>query len=264
MDIHTAVRQGLQRNVAELRAGLNDEEAWAQEYELQFLESSHAWLPYDIIVACEHSDAGRPELYTGGPVYIGNDIARRRDLWVAWVFELVGDVLWTREISVLKNASFAAQDAEMARLAQRYRMQRMIMDQTGMGEKPVEDMTRAYGADRVEGVLLVGATPLNVATAAKQAFEDRRVRIPQGDAVIRDDLHKIRKVVGATGAPRLLADRDGQGHADRAWACFLGVAGAFSGFVEYGYTPARRTDGVAALIEPVNSRQRAAFGRGAW
>jgi len=237
VDIHEAVRLGLERDVDVLRAGLADEEAWAQEYELQFLETSAPWLPYDLILSCEHPEAGRPELYKGGPVFIGNDIARRRDLWVAWVFELVGDVLWTREIVELKNATFAAHDAEIARLVKKYRLSRLTMDQTGMGEKPVEDMKAAHGEDRVEGVLLNGATPLNVATAAKQAFEDRRIRIPQGNAVLRDDLHKIRKVVGPTGNPRLQAPRDGDGHADRAWACFLGAAGALSGVAEYDYTP---------------------------
>lgn len=238
VDIHEAVAQGLDRDVDALRRGLGDEEAWRQEYELEFLETASAWLSYDLILSCEHPDAGNPRLYRGGPVFIGNDIARRRDLWVAWVFELVGDVLWTREIVEERGISFAAQDAIIHALAAKYRLSRLIMDQTGMGEKPVEDMQASLGADRVEGVLLTGATPLNVATAAKQAFEDRRVRIPAGNSVLRDDLHKIRKVVGPTGSPRLLADRDSKGHADRAWACFLAVSGALSGVVEYAYTPA--------------------------
>jgi len=229
VSIHQAVAQGLDRNIDELRSALNDEDAWAQEYELQFLEEASAWLSYDLIMACEHTDAGRPELYQGGDVYIGNDIARRRDLWVAWVWEMVGDVLWTREIVEAKGISFAEQDAILDELERRYRMRRVAMDQTGMGEKPVEDAQRRYGAHRVEGVLLTGATPLNVATFARQAFEDRRVRIPAGNVVLRADLHKIKKVVGATGAPRLVADRDGDGHADRAWACFLGIASADSG-----------------------------------
>jgi len=229
VNIHQAVAQGLDRDIDELRRALNDEDAWAQEYELQFLEEASAWLSYDLITACEHADAGRPELYQGGDVFIGNDIARRRDLWVSWVWELVSDVLWTREIVERKGISFAEQDAILDELERRYRMRRLAMDQTGMGEKPVEDAQRRYGAHRVEGVLLSGATPLNVATFARQAFEDRRVRIPAGNVVLRADLHKIKKVVGATGAPRLVADRDGDGHADRAWACFLGVAAADNG-----------------------------------
>lgn len=264
INIHEAVRQGLDRDIAALRRGLADEEAWDQEYELKFLETSSSWLSYDLILSCEHAEAGDPELYQGGPVFIGNDIARRKDLWVAWVFELVGDVLWTREISELRNASFAAQDAEMDRLCERYRLSRFIMDQTGMGEKPVEDAQTRYGADRVEGVLLNGATPLNVATAAKQAFEDRRVRIPAGNTVLRDDLHKIRKVVGPTGAPRLLADRDGQGHADRSWACFLGVAGALSGIMEYDYTPATEAGAGPGQDDDDTDDDGRRFGQGAY
>ncbi|TAN70544.1 MAG: terminase, partial [Magnetospirillum sp.] len=183
VDIHQAVAQGLDRDKDELHAALNDEDAWAQEYELQFLEEASAWLSYDMITACEHADAGLPELYQGGDCYIGNDIARRRDLWVAWVWEMMGDVLWTREIVERKGISFAEQDAILDELESRYRMRRLAMDQTGMGEKPVEDAQRRYGVHRVEGVLLAGATPLNVATFAKQAFEDRRVRIPAGNIV---------------------------------------------------------------------------------
>jgi phage FluMu gp28-like protein len=265
VDIHEAVAQGLDRDIASLRRGLADEEAWDQEYELQFLETASSWLSYDLIISCEHAEAGNPDLYGGGPVFVGNDIARRKDLWVAWVYELVGDVLWTREIVELRNASFAAQDAEMDRIFERYRVSRFIMDQTGMGEKPVEDAQIRYGADRVEGVLMSGARPLTVATAAKQGFEDRRVRNPAGNTVLRDDLHKIRKVVGPTGSPRLLADRDGQGHADRSWACFLAIAGALSGVMEYDYIPAGRAEtGPGHDDDDDTGDGRAQFGRGAW
>jgi len=226
VDIYDAVRGGLDRDIEALRAGVADEDAWRQEYELEFLDEASAWLPYDLITACEHGDAGVPGLYQGGDCFVGNDIARRRDLWVAWVWELVGDVLWTREIVELKGATFARQDAELDRIMRAYKVVRVAMDQTGMGEKPVEDAQNRYGRHRVEGVLLSGARPLTVATCARQAFEDRKVRLPEGNPVLRADLHKIRKVVGATGAPRLLADRDGEGHADRAWAGFLGIAAA--------------------------------------
>ncbi|MDE1149710.1 MAG: terminase family protein [Azospirillaceae bacterium] len=224
VDIHQAVAEGLDRNIPELRAALNDEDAWRQEFELEFLEESTAWLSYDVIVGCEDPAAGKPDLYQGGPCLIGNDIARRKDLWVAWVWERVGDVLWTREIVELKGASFAAQDAEIARLMARYNVERLVMDQTGMGEKPVEDAQRAYG-HKVEGVILQASTRLNVAIAAKQKFEDRKVRLPTGNATLRADLHKLKRIAGDTGAPRLVADRDGDGHADRTWAAFLGIAG---------------------------------------
>ncbi|MCL2029539.1 MAG: terminase family protein [Deltaproteobacteria bacterium] len=239
VDIETAVNQGLARDIAELRAGAGDEDLWRQEYLLEFLDEASAWLTYDLIMSCENEAAGDPSGYQGAPCYIGNDIARRGDLWVAWVWEEVGDVLWTREIVTLKNKTFAEQDSVLDALIKKYRVARLAMDQTGMGEKPVEDAKRRYGGGLVEGVIMTAGRKLAVATAARQRFEDRKCRIPAGDPVLRADLHKTKKVVGPTGAPRLMADRDEAGHADRAWAAFLGLAAARSGGQVYDYTPAR-------------------------
>jgi phage FluMu gp28-like protein len=157
---------------------------------------------------------------------VGNDIAARGDLWVAWVDELVGDVLWTRELVELRRATFAEHDAELDRIMRRYDVRRLCMDQTGMGEKPVEDAQRRYGALRVEGVLFTGPNKLALATLGKQAFQDHRIRIPQGRRELREDLHKLRKVVGPTGTVRFLAERDASGHADRTWAAFLALSAA--------------------------------------
>ena len=76
-------------------------EAWQQEYELVFLDGLGSWLTFDLIAGCEHDDAGKPDLYQGGPCFLGWDIARRNDLTVFWVLELVGDVLWTRQVTEL-------------------------------------------------------------------------------------------------------------------------------------------------------------------
>jgi len=225
-DIYQAVADGLPRNIEELRTALDDDDAWAQEYELQFLDEALAWLPFELINSVEDDKAGRPELYKGGPCYFGNDIGTRRDLWVAWVLELVGDVLWTREICALKRAKFAEHDATMADLFRRYNIIRLCMDQTGMGEKPVEDAQRRYGSTRVEGVLFTSPNKLTLATQGKQAFEDRKIRIPLGDPHLRSDLHSLRKIPTGTGNFRFDAERDEQGHADRAWACFLAAHAA--------------------------------------
>jgi phage FluMu gp28-like protein len=122
-------------------------------------------------------------------------------------------------------------------LMARYRVVRLAADQTGMGEKPVEDMQRRHGTMRVEGVIMSPPRQLDIATAARQRFEDRKVRIPMGDVALRADLHKLKKVIGPTGNPRLVADRDGEGHADRTWAGFLGIAAAETGEAPIDFTP---------------------------
>lgn len=260
-DIYEAVADGLPRNIEELKAGINDDDAWQQEYELKWLDEASAWLDYNLISSVEHDQAGKPELYADGPCYIGNDIAARNDLWVAWVLEQVGDVLWTREIKVLKRAAFAVQDQVMNELMRKYRVLRLCMDQTGMGEKPVEDAIRRYGTTRVEGVLFTGPNKQILATVGKQVFEDRTIRIPMGDTDLRADLHKLRKITTPTGSVRFEADSDSAGHADRAWACFLGVYAASSptGPVEYETVARRRFAASRDGLPPGAYMHRGAF-----
>ena len=142
-----------------------------------------------------------------------------------WVLEQVGDVLWTRELITRRRASFAEQDAVLGDVFDRFRIIRCCMDKTGMGEKPVEDAQRRYGESRVEGVLFTSASKLAMATIGKEAFEDKKIRIPVNQD-LRADLHKLQKTTSATGAPRFVAESDANGHADRTWACFLALNAA--------------------------------------
>lgn len=241
--IYDAVRDGLPRNVDELKRAMNDPIAWAQEFECQFIDEATAWLPYELIDGCEDADA--PGVYQGGPVYVGMDFAARGDLTVIAALEKVGDVLWLRELIELRATSFAAQLAELDRVMRDYRVIRAALDQTGLGEMPVQEAQRRHGAYRVEGVLFSPARKLDMATALKEAMEDRRLRLPAGNAALRADLHSVQRVAGPTGAPRLVAERSEQGHADRFWALALAVsasldaAPAYDGFVPLPRRPAK-------------------------
>jgi phage FluMu gp28-like protein len=236
-DIYQAVADGLQRDINELRDALDDEDSWAQEFELKWLDEASAWLSFELITACEDERAGDPANYGGGDCYVGVDIAARNDLFVIWVAERIGDVLWTREIIERRRISFAEQDALLADVMARYRVRRVWMDQTGMGEKPVEDAVRRYGSSRVHGVLFTPSNKQDMATIGKQVFEDRKLRIPMGRADLRADLHKLKKVTGPTGIVRFVAESDEAGHADRAWACFLAASAADTGVMEIDFMP---------------------------
>ena len=179
-----------------------------------------------MIRAAEDEKAGDPEHYAGGRTVIGYDVARRVHLSVFWVLELVGDVAWTREVIELKGAKFADQDAELKRLVDCFNPYRIAIDQTGMGEKQVEDAQRLFGSHRVEGVLMTGPARLEVASALKRRHEDKTIRIPASEK-IRRDFRSIKRAPGSTGGPRLVADEsDTDGHADRFWAAGLACAAA--------------------------------------
>jgi phage FluMu gp28-like protein len=239
VDIHRAVADGLPRDIEVLRSGIGDEDAWAQEYELKWLDEASAWLSYDLISSCEDEAAGRREHYGRGPCFVGWDIAVRGDLSVIFVLEQVGDVMWTREVVTMRRVSLTEQYEVFGEVMRRYRVARACLDQTGLGEGPVAEMQRRHGTDRVEGVIFTGPTKLVLATGGKQAFEDRSVRIPMGDPALRADLHKLRRVASATGAPRFVAERDDD-HADRTWALFLALHAAGDGGEVYEYRSAGR------------------------
>lgn len=243
VDIYEAVKQGLDVNIDELKQGMADPDAWAQEFELAWLDAASSWLDYDLIASVEHPGAGIPGLYQGGPCFVGVDIAARNDLFVIWVMEQVGDVLWTREIIARRRVNFATQDQLLAEVMARYRVVRMRMDQTGMGEKPVEDAKRLYGESRVEGILFNTGNKLGMATDLKEAFQDRNARIPAGDPLLRADLHAIKSQVGVTGTRRLIADSDTDGHADRFWAAALAVSAGQMTYQPYDYKPVPRHGG---------------------
>ncbi len=230
VDIYQAVAQGLPFDIETEKAAMNDPDGWFQEFELGWLDDAGPWLDWDLINSAEDPDAGKPELYQGGPCFLGNDIARRGNLWVTWVFEQVGDVLWTREICELHNKKFAEHDAELDRIMHQYRIVRGCLDQTGMGEKPVEDARRRYGETRIEGINFSAATKTDMARVGKERFQDRKIRIPQGNRLLRADLHSLKRLVTPSGNFRFDVEADDSGdkrsHADRAWAGFLGTYAA--------------------------------------
>ncbi len=197
------------------------------------------------LVACQHNDAAKPELYQGGLFYMGRDIARRRDGQIIWGFEMVGDVLWLRDRWEGIGQSFEAQaDAADAMIRQR-RMMAYWLDQGGMGEQPVEEAQRRYGQTRVQGQLLIGANRLDIALSLATRFERGKIRIP-ADPVIRADLLAIKRLATTSGGVRIGDDPDGKVHADRFWAGGLASRAADIAAPEYGYTPAPAGDGARA------------------
>ncbi len=208
--------------LADCRATAGDEETYLQEYLCQPIDATTAYLTWDLITSAEHPHAGDPEHYQGGPCYLGMDIARRRDLTVILVAELVGDVLWTRELTRMKGETFAAQLAELDRLLGRYDVRRACLDQTGIGEGPTEQAQRKHGAGRIEGVVFTAAVKADLATRLKQRYEDRQLRTP-AERAFRDAHHAVRRQTTAAGNVRFDADRSEAGHSDEFWAHALAV-----------------------------------------
>lgn len=258
--IHDAVADGLPRDIEELRRASRDPDTWAQEFECAFLDTAgREWLTFEEILAALEAPA--LPAYDGRPVYVGMDIAARGDLSVIAVLEDVGaGMLALREMQVMRGESFAAQLARLDAVMRAYRVTRVAIDQTGMGEMPVQEAQRRHGQYRVAGVIFTPSAKLDMAVALKDRLQARRLILPgvpeAGRAELIDDLRAVKMEPGAGGVPRLLAERDGRGHADRFWALALAVSAAGEGVPVYGYeSVARRT--FAPRFDDLDGRSRA-------
>lgn len=210
----------------ELRSTCPDEDTWNEEYMCVPSTDAASLLSYDLLAAGEVAnlqlfDVTSPKIGTGGPLYAGFDVGRKRDLSVLWVLEKVGDVFWTRICRPFDRVNFTAQEGAINTLLQHREVRRVCIDSTGIGMQFAEQLQRRHGSYRVEGVNFSAPVKSELAMPLRRLFEDRLVRIPKDDR-IREDLHSIRKTVTAAGNVRLDVDRsDTDGHADRFWALAL-------------------------------------------
>lgn len=241
LTIIDAVAQGCPQNVEELRAGLNDDLRWRQEFLCEHVDDDICWLPWELIVGATDERATIvPAPYddsdAAGVFYAGWDVARWQDLSVLWVLQRVGGLLVTRGVEVMQRMPFEAQlacvQSRLGQFAPRLHLVRLCIDATGMGEMVAEQAQRRIG--RVEGIKITGPLKEVLAGDLRRMLEDRTLRLPDHDAV-RSDLHSVHRTTTAAGNPRFEGEIAGS-HADRFWAASLAVHAAIQ--VAGGITPA--------------------------
>jgi phage FluMu gp28-like protein len=207
----------------EVRSTVPDADAWNEEYMCQPSSEQTSLLSYPLIQGCEVQNlqlardlAALPQ---GGILSAGFDVGRKRDLSALWVLEKVGDVFWTRMVRTLEATTFTAQEELLALLMRNRAVRRLCVDATGIGAMLAERLVQRFGY-RVEAVTFTAPVKSELAMPLLRLFQDKLVRVPAEPAV-REDLHKVRKIVTASNNVRLDADRDEAGHADRFWALAL-------------------------------------------
>jgi phage FluMu gp28-like protein len=234
-----AVAAGLKADVDEIRRSMNDDELFRQEFGCEFLDESSALLTYEQLSRIEDPALDKTFDMAGlsaaaGPLFVGVDIGRCRDLTVIWVLEFSGGVLVTRGVRESLGEPFARQSAALAELLRLRTVRRCCIDAGGLGMPLAEAARDAFGPTRVEAVTFTAAVKDALATALRLKVEDGGIRIPVDEA-IRNDWHSVRRSVTVVGAARYAADRGPGGHADRFWAACLAVraaSGAAGGVIE--------------------------------
>jgi phage FluMu gp28-like protein len=231
-DIFLAVEEGLPIDPQTIRAAC-DEDTWLQEYCCQFISQFAEWISAELFQQCVSSDAsfvlGSSSFAndkgqgTRNALYGGWDIARKRDLSVIWLSELVGDVSWTRGVIEFKGMNTVDQTREARSVLPLVR--RLNIDQSGMGLAIFEQLQREFPG-KVEGVQFTAPIKEQLAVLAKRRMEETKVRIPDSDS-IRHSFRSVKKTVNAIGQARFDAEHDTKhGHGDHFWAFALAEAAA--------------------------------------
>ena len=251
-----------------IKSGAADEESFQQEYMCNPADDDSAFLEYDLIASCEYSSSEdwQHDLEAikrrGGRLYAGLDIGRTNDLTVLWVFELLGDVLYTRKIIELKKMRKSDQEKILWPVMKL--MTRTAIDYTGLGIGWGDDAEDQFGKYAIDLVTFNGRNKEEMAYPVRSAMEDRKIRIPHSPE-IRADLRAVKKQTTAAGNIRFTAERSEAGHSDRFWALALGkmAASQVGGVIEEfqtGKSKNSRWDGVNDDDDDDDDD----FGAGAW
>lgn len=208
----------------------------AEELDAIPSKGGNTFLPWNMVTACEHKDAGKEELYQGGPCYYGRDISKNRHKSPMHVFEEIDGVLWQRARRVLettkdKPLSFAWQNEVQDELMSKFRVIAGYLDETGMGAPEIEKARDKYG-DVIQGMWFSPASRLMMANTLKERIEEGTIRFLPDCAPFREDMTSFK--ISDSGT--LI---EGDVHPDEFWAVAMVCVAAKSDYQAFAYNPVK-------------------------
>ena len=249
VDIYMAAAQGMPVDIEGQKAAIDDEEIWLQDYCNVPMSGADAYIPLELILAAESSEAqlewdgrSRPGLCAGF------DFARKRDGSVIIIGEPLADLCVVRGAIWMNRMTFAEQKTIARGVAAAVETGggRFCMDATGIGAQLGEELGKEFpcveavdfgssmdtGAKTEAGDVVRQPVKERIAGDLKRRYEERTLRLPESSR-LRRAAGAVKRYIGPTGKIRLDAARtDTQGHADEFWALALLVA-AMSGSGHY-------------------------------
>jgi phage FluMu gp28-like protein len=283
VNIYQAVEMGLELkddqgkpcDPEDLRLALNDDDAWAEEYECIPSDEVSAFLTHELISSCEDVKADASPVWADmlikaaetnyaeykrskikpplpldilpnveflGELYAGMDIGRKRDLSVIWLDQKIQNVLQPVAVIELRRQPFFVQEQVLHTVLSLKGFRRACIDETGIGAQLTEDAQNFFGSGKVEGITFTPESKETLAVGLKHNLEDRGSVLPASHTV-RNSLHSVKKYATTTKHFRFDAERtEATGHADHFWAKSLVVQAASSNVTAYstGKDPDKR------------------------
>jgi phage FluMu gp28-like protein len=229
-----------------------DLQSFQQEYECVFIDSAESYISLDLIYAntpgMREGDRSGPlgdeeeepdgleihafktadDLLTGyepeihGPhLYLGYDVARRRDAAVIFVIGLLPSGK-KRSVACIEmiNQTFEYQRDQIRKIMKSLSVTRCCIDQKGMGEDTTEILQREFTTTKIEGVDFNLQSKEELARGVREGLEKGEFLL-QNDNKFHRQIHSIKRIPTSGGAFRYDSERDDLGHADSFWAWAL-------------------------------------------
>ena len=240
----------------EARERALNKQAYDQNYECTFENEESCLISSDMISAVEQNDVGYVCVKDWTPIalarlavcqnfYLGVDVARTRDFTVISAVESIGEMYFLRAILRILNMPTPQQQDRLDQVLSLPAFRQCNIDCTGIGLGLFEYAVRDHGALRITGVNFATTVPITkeiaregrpqarvkvteaMAMHTAQIFADRRILVPTGDQIWRDDMRKPSRITSPGGSVSVNATREGgPGHADHFWSLALALDAA--------------------------------------
>lgn len=148
---------------------------------------------------------------------LGIDIGRTNDATIICGAEMVGDVWHIVMLKELRNTPYDEQEFTIQGVMPKVSKARI--DATGIGNMLAEHLRNRYGS-KVEPITFTNSNKDEMITNLKVLFEQRKIRIPNDERLIRE-LHDLKRFVSGSTVRYDTTATDH--HCDRVWALALAV-----------------------------------------
>jgi len=201
-----------------------DIERFKQEYECQFLDETTSMFPYGLIKSCIDDELKNEIPETQNPIYMGMDFGKKIDSTVIIGIEVTETHIFVRYINEFLPPLIYSNVSEfIKRNFDRWKPTKIFIDQTGVGEKIIEDLSSLGSV--VIGQVFTAPFKEKIIQNLKVAMQDGKIKIPRNENLI-NQLHSLEKKISESGIVRYKHPSRGKiQHDDYVWALALAVYG---------------------------------------
>jgi phage FluMu gp28-like protein len=201
-------------------------EAFQMEYEAEFVEAVNSFFQQDLIRQCVVNDPpielieSLEDNIPEGNYYAGVDFGKHKDYSTVAVVKRENQNIQLAYLHEFElGTAYANIINHLAKAQQKFNLQKVIVDQTGMGE-PILDELKAQGFTNVQGLTFTVKTKEELLTTLKILMEQKRLKLPYHRRLCQQ-INEQQFEYSRTG--HLLYSHPEGSHDDMLWALSMAV-----------------------------------------